>query len=60
MLTRWLFWIVPFLAGENASVDVPQDVGHASCRCAVTGASEFALHFGAQYKCPAIIIIPQC
>ena len=35
---------------------MPQDAGHASCRCAITCASEFALHFDAQYKCPAIII----
>ena len=34
-----------------------QDAGNASCRCAMTCASEFVLHFEAQYKCPAIIII---
>jgi len=41
--------IVSCLAGGNASAIMPQDAGHAFCRCAMTCASEFFFAFAAQY-----------
>jgi len=41
-MTRWLFMIVSCLAGGNDCCNMPQDAGHAFCRCVMTCAFEFA------------------
>jgi len=50
-MTPWGFRIVPCLAGgQQLLCNMPQDAGHAFCRCAITCASSVPLHFATQYK----------